>query len=170
MTPKQERFVQEYLIDLNATQAAIRAGYSEKTARQIGQQNLSKPDIAKAIKSAMDKREQRTQVTQDQVVNELRKIAFADMRYLARWGKSPIDATSEAADPNGLGVYPVELIPSEEIDEDIAAAISEVSLTQTGIKVKLHDKLGALEKLGKHLGIFAPEKHDHNLTVEILDI
>lgn len=71
LTPKQQRFVEEYLIDLNATQAAIRAGYSAKTARQIGEQNLSKLDVAKAIKAAMAARSQRTEVTQDYVLKTI---------------------------------------------------------------------------------------------------
>jgi phage terminase small subunit len=69
VTPKQELFVQEYLVDLNATQAAIRAGYSEETARQIGSENLSKPDIQEAIAQAMDRRSKRTRRTQDYVLN-----------------------------------------------------------------------------------------------------
>ena len=79
LTPKQARFVQEYLIDLNAAQAAIRAGYSAKTARVIGHENLTKPDIAAAIKKAMAERAERTELTADWVVDELRKIAGANM-------------------------------------------------------------------------------------------
>ena len=77
MTAKQERFVQEYLVDLNATQAALRAGYSEKTARSIGAENLSKPDIEKAIADALEARRLRTEITQDRVLEELAAIAFA---------------------------------------------------------------------------------------------
>jgi len=79
LTPKQARFVQEYLIDLNAAQAAIRAGYSAKTARVIGHENLRKPEIAAAVEKAMAERAERTEVTADLVVGELRKIAFANM-------------------------------------------------------------------------------------------
>ena len=68
MTPKQQRFVSEYLIDLNATQAALRAGYSEKTARFIGSENLAKPDIAAAVANAVAKRSERTEVAQDYVL------------------------------------------------------------------------------------------------------
>lgn len=68
MTPKQQRFVDEYLIDLNATQAAIRAGYSEKTARQVGAENLSKPDIADAIEAQAQARSQRTKIDADMVL------------------------------------------------------------------------------------------------------
>lgn len=75
LTDKQQRFVDEYLIDLNATQAAIRAGYSEKTAKSIGQENLTKPDIAKAIEEAKKQVSKRTELTVDMVVNGLLKEA-----------------------------------------------------------------------------------------------
>jgi hypothetical protein len=68
MTPKQARFVEEYLVDLNATQAAIRAGYSAKTARFVGCENLSKPYIAEAIAAAQSERSARTEITQDYVL------------------------------------------------------------------------------------------------------
>jgi phage terminase small subunit len=73
LRPKQQRFVDEYLIDLNATQAAIRAGYSAKTARQIGEQNLSKIDIKEAIQARMAARSQNTEVTQEWVVMAIKK-------------------------------------------------------------------------------------------------
>ena len=78
LTPKQERFVQEYLVDLNATQAAIRAGDSAKTASRIGQQLLAKTCISEAIQKAMKKREKRTEVTQDYVIAKLREIVEKD--------------------------------------------------------------------------------------------
>ena len=78
LTPKQERFVQEYLVDLNATQAAIRAGYSAKTASRIGQQLLAKTCISEAMQKAMKKREKRTEVTQDYVIAKLREIVEKD--------------------------------------------------------------------------------------------
>jgi len=77
MTAKQERFVEGYLVDLNATKAAIRAGYSEKTARAMGHENLTKPDIEEAIADALKARRQRTEVTQDRVLEELAVLAFA---------------------------------------------------------------------------------------------
>ena len=77
MTKKQKRFVEEYLIDLNATQAAIRAGYSPATAKEIGCENLTKPNISEAIAKAMAERSRRTGVNQDRVLQELAKIAFA---------------------------------------------------------------------------------------------
>ena len=77
LTEKQKRFVAEYLVDLNATQAAIRAGYSEKTAGQIGEQNLKKLEIQEALQKAIKDRENRTEITQDKVLDELGKVAFS---------------------------------------------------------------------------------------------
>tara|TARA_R110000765_G_scaffold335414_1_gene425810 strand:- start:84 stop:635 length:552 start_codon:yes stop_codon:yes gene_type:complete len=148
LTPKQARFVAEYLIDLNATQAAIRAGYSEKTAHAIGQENLRKPIIAESITEAQTQRAGRTEITQDRVMAELAKLGFYDIRNAVRWGGAP-QATQE-----GELVYPVEMVASEDMDDSTAAAISEVSLTAQGVKIKMVDKLAALEKLGKHLGMF----------------
>lgn len=160
LTAKQGRFVEEYLIDLNATQAAIRAGYSEKTARSQGQRLLTNVDIEAAISAAQAKRSERTGITQDRVMQELARIGFADIRKAVQWGVSPADDSSENADPNGLNVYPVSLVPSEKVDDDTAAAITEVSLTAQGVKIKLADKLGALEKIGRHLGMFGNERPD----------
>ena len=154
MTPKQQRFVEEYLVDLNATQAAIRAGYSEDSAHVIGHENLSKPNIQEALAAAMNERSERTQITADRVLEEYAKLAFQDIRKAVRWGRNPGDETSQNAEPNGLNIYPVSLIPSEEIDDDTAAAVSEISLTQSGLKVKMHDKKGALDSVARHLGMF----------------
>jgi phage terminase small subunit len=96
LNARQVRFVQEYLLDLNATQAAIRAGYSAKTAKVIGSENLTKPDIAAAIGSAQQKRAERVQISADSVLRELQTIAAADPRELVEfrrvccrhcWGK-----------------------------------------------------------------------------------
>lgn len=73
LTPKQQRFVEEYLVDLNATQAAIRAGYSEDTAASIGSENLRKPEIETAVQSAMDQRAERTKITSDYVLATVRE-------------------------------------------------------------------------------------------------
>lgn len=78
LTPRQEAFVNEYLIDLNATQAAIRAGYSKKTADKQATQLLGKTSISQAIQAAMDERKERTEITQDRVIKEIAKYAFKD--------------------------------------------------------------------------------------------
>ena len=74
LTAKQSLFVQEYLIDMNATQAAIKAGYSDKSAKEIGCENLTKPNIAKAIQTAMDKRSERLEITQDSVLKNIESL------------------------------------------------------------------------------------------------
>src|SRR5580704_12855584 len=82
MTPKQTRFVSEYLIDLNATKAAIRAGYSKKTAKSIGQENLTKPDIFKRISACQEILLAKNAITADNVLQELARLAFFDVRDL----------------------------------------------------------------------------------------
>ena len=155
LTDKQQRFVEEYLVDLNATQSAIRAGYSEKTAYSIGHENLSKPEIAEAIAEAQKQRSERTQITQDRVLQELARIGFSDLR--------------KALTSNGA------LRDPQDWDDDTAAAISSLEVvTNTGSekdddgrkiiehthKIKVWDKNSALEKLGKHLGMYV-ERHEH---------
>jgi phage terminase small subunit len=158
LTPKQERFVEEYLIDLNATQAAIRAGYSQRTARQIGEENLSKPDISRAIHAAKAERSQRTHITQDRVLQELARIAFFDLRKLYR------------EDGSLKGMH--------ELDDEAAAVLAGVDVVETkgnaeiggedGIrhipeyvkKVKIPDKVGALGLAMRHLGMLR-DKVEH---------
>lgn len=160
LTPKQRAFVREYLIDLNATQAAIRAGYSEDTARAIGAENLTKPDIASAIEAAMKSRAERTDITADRVLKELAKIGFADIRKAVKWQSAMI---TEEDNPDGGDIAviktvvtnTVQMVASDELDDETAAAIAEVSQNTTGgIKIKLHDKRAALVDIGRHLGMF----------------
>lgn len=104
MTPKQERFVQEYLIDLNATQAAIRAGYSERTAKVIGCENLSKPDIQAAIIAAKAERSVRTEITQDWVLQKLKENTERAMQVIEvvdREGNATGEYRYEGAVANG---------------------------------------------------------------------
>lgn len=151
LSAKQQRFVTEYLIDMNATQAAIRAGYSAKTAGAIGAENLKKPQISEAIENARRGVEQRTEVTLDRVINELAAIAFADPRDAVRWGKDVYQTESD--DGTIIRSSGVELIDSDQISHQIALAISEVSNTRNGVAVKFHNKVQALTMLGKHLGL-----------------
>lgn len=172
LTPKQRAFVREYLIDLNATQAAIRAGYSEKTARQIGDENLSKPDIRAAIDAAMELRAKRTEITADMVLKELAKIGFADIRKAIKWQGTLV---TEEENPDGgdtlviknVVTNNVTLVSSDEIDDDTAAAISEISQNSTGgIKLKMHDKKAALVDIGRHLGMFTDKvEHSGDMSV-----
>lgn len=154
LTPKQKAFVDEYLIDLNATQAAIRAGYSEKTARAVGAENLTKPNIQTAIQERIQEREKRTEVTQDMVVQQLAKVAFSDLKEYVEWG------------PNGIVIR-----PSDNVDGTVLQSISETMLPKGGKKteIKLTDKMKALELLGKHLGMFS-DKMKVDLDVSLADV
>lgn len=154
LTDKQRRFVDEYLVDLNATQAAIRAGYSQKTAASIGEENLRKPEIAKAVQDAQAARAKRTEITQDMVLRELAKIGFSDIRKIVRWGKTELRVADAEEDGATEVHHGLALVSVDEIDDDTAAAISEISEGREGLKVKLHDKKGALVDIGRHLGMF----------------
>ncbi len=141
LTPKQAQFVKEFLVDLNGTAAARRAGYSAKTAEQQGYQLLQKTSVKKAVAKAMQARSERTEITADQVLKELALIGFSDMRDFASWG------------PDG-----VKLEESSELTEDQARAVAEVNETKTEhggtVRFKLHDKRASLVDIGRHLGMF----------------
>ncbi len=137
MNEKQERFVEEYLIDLNATQAAIRAGYSNKSAKEIGCENLTKPNIRKAIDIALAERSRRTGVTADRVVQELAKIAFANAEDIIDLDSGKILSNAESVD-----LAAVQSIKVKDGD------------TFTEREIKLADKLKALDMLCRHLGMF----------------
>lgn len=152
LNAKQSRFVDEYLVDLNATQAAIRAGYSEKTAGQIGEENLKKPEIAAAVAERMKRREKRTEITQDRVLREYARIAFLDPRKLFDDDGQPLHIS--------------------QLDDDTAAAIAGLDVVKQGnqevglaevLKIKLVDKKGALDSVARHLGMFN-DKLDLNMT------
>jgi phage terminase small subunit len=165
MTPKQEAFVREYLIDLNATQAAIRAGYAAGSADVTGARLLGNASVAAAITKAQERRAIRTEITQDRVLAELAKIGFADMRKLLRWtGNLPKMDTDDAEQTGDVEISVanfIQLFDSDELDDDIAACISEISQTREGaLKVKLHDKQAALVSIGRHLGMFK-DKIEH---------
>lgn len=89
LTEKQKRFCEEYLVDLNATQAALRAGYSQKTAYSIGDENLKKPEIREYLQELIDQRSERTGITADTVLKELERIALSDAEIT---GKEKIKA------------------------------------------------------------------------------
>jgi len=143
LTNKQKQFVNEYLVDLNGTQAAIRAGYSKSTAGVIASENLKKPYIQEAIAKAVENRARRTLITQDRVLKELARLAFFDVRQLY--------------DESG------NLIPVHQLPEEVAAAIGGLDVvTETTkdliktatTKIKLIDKKGSLELIGRHLKMF----------------
>lgn len=149
MTKKQKRFVEEYLIDLNATQAAIRAGYSSDSAGSIGEENLKKPEISSAVAKAMAERSRRTGVNADRVLLELAKIAFSRI--------------TDVVDPATAKI-------KDNASEDDLACIQSIKVkpTEWGTEreIKMYDKKSALVDIGKHLGMFK-DKTDISVDGEL---
>lgn len=142
LTAKEERFCREYIIDLNATQAAKRAGYSEKSAYSIGQENLKKPEIESFIHQLLSKRAKRLEIKADNVLNEISRLAFSDITDAVEW-KS--DGT-------------VTIKSSDTLSPDVTACIAEITQTTSGgkstLKIKMHSKPAALDKLCRHLALY----------------
>lgn len=146
LSEKHQRFVEEYLVDLNATQAAIRAGYSEKTAYAQGSALLKHIEVAKAIRTAKKARAERMAISQDRVLQELARIAYFDIR--------------KTVDANGAP------IPIQDLDADTAAAIAGIDILEqyeqvseervlVGLlkKYKVFDKNTAITNAMRHLGM-----------------
>lgn len=141
LTPKQQRFVEEYLIDLNATQAAIRAGYSPATAGAIGSENLKKPEIRAHIDKALAERSKRTGINADRVVRELARIALVNPANVINFDEATVREDASEDDLAAISSVKVKTIPTE--DGEIVER-----------EVRFYDKNRALELLGKHLGMF----------------
>lgn len=157
MTKKQKRFVEEYWIDLNATQAAIRAGYSPDSARDIGCENLTKPNIKAAIDRAMAERSRRTGINQDRVIQEIAKLAFLNPVDVIDMDEATVRGEAHRDDTACIASVKVKNIPTDD------GAITER-------EVKTYDKLKALELLGKHLGMFTDRvKVDGGVPVVLYD-
>lgn len=171
LTAKQQRFCDEYLIDLNATQAAIRAGYSEKRASEQAYQLLQKTTVQNHIAELQKEREKRTEITQDRVLHELALIAFAKASDYARVVEK--DAMVEVdgnmvpvldEDGNQVKYRTVEPILTDELTEDQKKAIAVIKKGRDGFEIKPYSKIQALELLGKHLGMFTEKVEVKNTT------
>lgn len=139
LTAKQQRFCDEYLIDLNATQAAIRAGYSKKTARQIGQENLTKPVIAEYIKKRMDEKEAALVADQDEVLRYLTSVMRREYCENIVVTLSE-ERTTYVPDANGT-------MRKQTIKKEIPKIVE--------IPAQLRDANKAAELLGKRYGIYS---------------
>lgn len=164
---KQERFAAEYLVDLNATaayQRAIRPEASLVVAATEGGKLLRTPYVQELVQTARARLIERTQVTSERVILELARIAFIDPREVFEWG------------PSG-----VRLRPSHELTPDAAAVVASVkhkrrthadkdgnTSTSHEVEIKLADKIAALDKLARHLGLYKPEEVNVNVSGGVL--
>ena len=145
LSKADERFCQEYIIDLNGTQAYIRAGHNVgvNTAKANAYKMLTNTYVQTRIQQLVAERAKRTEITADKTVRELGRVAFSNMKEYATWDRGS-----------------VSLIPSDELTEDQAAAVELVKETERGmLSIKLHNKLGALEALSRHFGLFNDRMH-----------
>lgn len=162
LTPKQQRFADEYIVDLNGKQAAIRAGYSEKTAEAQASRLLSNAKVQCYIQKRKQDRVERTEITQDMVLYELASIAFSNAADYAKVVEK--EATIQTDEGEEIQLYDkdgnpvmyrtVEPVLTSELTEKQKRALSVIKKGRDGFEIKPYDKLRALELLGKHIGMF----------------
>lgn len=174
LTPQERLFVLEYIVDLDVNRAGLAAGFSPSVAKSKCYQWVSngnaKPHVFAAIQEALEKRAKRVEITADKVLQALGAVAFTDLRDVADWGEREVDigfdADGKRLSPEDIGdaavvqtVRAPYLVakPAQSLTELASAAISEVSMSRDGLRVKTHDKVAALEKLARHLGMFKDE-------------
>lgn len=154
LTPKQELFISEYLLDFNATRAAKAAGYSDQTAYKMGYENLLKPQIREEIKKHIDKALEDNEITlKSEILSELRAIAFADI------SRDVQIVTNTITDEDGKEKQYQTVEFTDTKDSDQTRAISSIKISDKGaIEVKYHSKERALELLGKYMEMFNDNK------------
>lgn len=154
LTKKQKIFCEEYLIDLNATQAAIRAGYSVASAGSIGSENLEKPEIRARIDEALAERSKRTGINADRVLREIARIAFVNAADVINFDSATIAEGASEDDTAAISSVKVKTIPTSD-GEGVER------------EIRLADKLKALELCGKHLGMFK-DNPEANVPVTVV--
>jgi phage terminase small subunit len=157
ITAKKQRFVDEYLVDLNATQAAIRAGYSAKTAHSQGPRLLDDVEVAKLIGVAMAKRAEATKITAERVLQELGRVALFDPRRLLNADGSP-KAINELDDDTAA------VLAGMDIQEEYIGTGEDRRFVGYTKKVKLADKVGALNLAMRHLGMLTDKLEVKDVT------
>ena len=153
MDDKQQRFVEEYLVDLNATQAAIRAGYSAKTAYAQGSRLLRNVRVAAAIREAKAARSERTQITADMVVKELAKLAFSNMANYMKVGPDGDPYLNFGALTRDQAAALIEVTV-----DDFTDGRGEDAREVRRVRFKLADKRASLVDIGRHLGMFSEKQ------------
>lgn len=151
LTDKQMRFIDEYLIDLNATRA-YKTAYpnvkSDEAAASAAVRLLRNVKVQVYLKERQEKLQKRTEITQDRVLMELAKIAFASGADFAKV------VTEKSKSNPDVEFQRVEIKDTESLPDGIRSAISNIKETKYGISVESYDKVKALELLGRHLGMF----------------
>jgi len=159
LSPKQRRFVMEYLIDLNGTKAAIRAGYSPKTVYSIASENLRKPEVEAAIAQAQHARELRTEISQDRILKELAQICLFDVRTLYNPDgtfKHPLDLNDDAA----AGVARIQILEMHS-DASLVASDGKIGdLPTRTTNIRIFDKISALSLAMRHVGILDGRRNE----------
>ncbi len=157
LTAKQATYVEEYLVDLNQTQAAIRAGYAPKNAAKMASELMTKPVIRDAIAVAMAARSARTGVNADRVVRELARVALSQPGKVIRFRDATVIEGATEDDLAAIASVKVKTIPTAD-GEGIER------------EVRMADKVKALELLGKHLSMFTEKVSLFGaLPVQIVD-
>ena len=160
LTEKQKRFADEYLIDLNATQAAIRAKYSQKTAEATAARLLRNVKVAEYIQRRQKNMQAKTEITQERVITELAKIGFANLTDFLDYETVQRVIDYKNGEPVIDWAMMVNAKDSSEVD---GSAIQEVSISRDGtFKFKLYSKLDALEKIGRLLGLYDKSEQGNN--------
>lgn len=166
LTEKQRRFVEAYVLDPNGKKAAVAAGYSASGAEVTASKLLRHPKVSEELEKRRKLLQVRSGVTPEMVVAELARLGFADIRHVLQWRSVDRNLFTESGDPANVDGVVVSIKNSGDISSDAAAAIAEVAQAKDGsLKVKMHDKLGALVRIGQHLGMFraASEPRDEPL-------
>lgn len=158
LNEKQLTFCQEYIIDFNLTQAAIRAGYSERSATVTASRLYAKANIQKEISRLTKERASRTQTTADEVLLQLKKIAFMDIKDVVDWGieKRPLrgrDGKPMLDDDGTEKVNEIYYVRPVDIDKVDGTLIQSVKLGKHGFEIHIPDRMRAFEMLGRHLGL-----------------
>lgn len=159
LTPKQQRFVAEYLIDLNATQAALKAGYSKRGIRVASSRLLADVNIQREIEDQLDARAARTGITQDKTLRELGRLGFSNMEDYAEWGDGYLKLRESADLTRAQKAAVIEV-------SCISVTVTKAGATETKsqVKIKLADKEGALDKIARHLRMYPKESGDININ------
>ncbi len=158
LTDMQLKFVEHYLITLNATKSAMLAGYSSDTAEQQGYQLLQKPSVSRELRKRMRRRAKRLEITAENVLREISRIAFSDIRAVCDFDA---DLGVRFKDSNNMHQDAAAAIQSVQSDVSVTGSGRDREpVTTTTIKLKLHDKLRALDLAGRHLGLWAGAADD----------